>query len=117
VVRWPKTPPRSPSPTRGRSALPLRTASWEDAYPVRLDSGELATLRASSQAASARLTDNALAPLAVSTGKVTGATVDQHANCARRQHHTDPHVTGQCVLTLAEDEASALRNVLTEWLG
>lgn len=69
MVRWPKTPHRSPSPTRGRCALPLRTASWEDACPVRLDSGELATL----QAASARLTDNALAHLAVSTGKATGA--------------------------------------------
>jgi hypothetical protein len=43
--------------------------------------------------------------------------VGQHANCARRQHQTDPHVTGQCVLTLAEDEASALRNMLTQWLG
>jgi hypothetical protein len=29
----------------------------------------------------------------------------------------DPHVTGQCVLTLAEDEAIALRDALTEWLG
>jgi hypothetical protein len=29
----------------------------------------------------------------------------------------DPHVTGQCVLTLAEDEAIALRDTLTEWLG
>jgi hypothetical protein len=29
----------------------------------------------------------------------------------------DPHVTGQCVLTLVEDEAIALRDVLTEWLG
>jgi hypothetical protein len=29
----------------------------------------------------------------------------------------DPHVTGQCVLTLAEDEAIALRDVLTDWLG
>jgi hypothetical protein len=29
----------------------------------------------------------------------------------------DPHVTGQCVLTLAEDEAVALRNALTRWLG
>jgi hypothetical protein len=29
----------------------------------------------------------------------------------------DPHVTGQCVLTLAEDEAIALRDVLTKWLG
>jgi hypothetical protein len=29
----------------------------------------------------------------------------------------DPHVTGACVLTLAEDEAIALRDGLTEWLG
>jgi hypothetical protein len=29
----------------------------------------------------------------------------------------DPHVTGSCVLTLAEDEALALRDVLTQWLG
>ena len=29
----------------------------------------------------------------------------------------DPHVTGACVLTLAEDEAVALRDVLTRWLG
>jgi hypothetical protein len=29
----------------------------------------------------------------------------------------DPHVTGSCVLVLAEDEAVALRDVLTDWLG
>jgi hypothetical protein len=29
----------------------------------------------------------------------------------------DPHVTGQCVLTLDEDGACALREVLIEWLG
>ena len=29
----------------------------------------------------------------------------------------DPHVTGSCVLTLAEDEAIALRDALTQWLG
>jgi len=29
----------------------------------------------------------------------------------------NPHVTGQCVLTLAEDEAIVLRDALTEWLG
>jgi hypothetical protein len=29
----------------------------------------------------------------------------------------DPHATGQCVLTLAEDEAIALRDALTQWLG
>jgi hypothetical protein len=29
----------------------------------------------------------------------------------------DPHVTGSCVLTLVEDEAVALRDALTQWLG
>ncbi len=29
----------------------------------------------------------------------------------------DPHVDGSCVLTLAEDEAIALRDALTRWLG
>jgi hypothetical protein len=29
----------------------------------------------------------------------------------------DPHVTGACVLTLSEDEAVTLRDVLTRWLG
>lgn len=29
----------------------------------------------------------------------------------------DPHVTGQCVLTLAEDAATELRDALTEFLG
>jgi hypothetical protein len=29
----------------------------------------------------------------------------------------DPHVTGACVLTLAEDEAVALRDALSRWLG
>jgi hypothetical protein len=29
----------------------------------------------------------------------------------------DPHVDGSCLLTLAEDEACALRDALTEWLG
>lgn len=29
----------------------------------------------------------------------------------------DPHVTGACVLTLAEGEAVALRDALTRWLG
>jgi hypothetical protein len=28
----------------------------------------------------------------------------------------NPHVDGSCLLTLAEDEACALRDVLTEWL-
>lgn len=29
----------------------------------------------------------------------------------------DPHATGACVLTLAEDQAVALRDALTRWLG
>ncbi|HEX4099427.1 MAG TPA: hypothetical protein VHY21_02630 [Pseudonocardiaceae bacterium] len=29
----------------------------------------------------------------------------------------DPHVTAQCVLTLAEDAATELRDALTEFLG
>lgn len=29
----------------------------------------------------------------------------------------DPHVTGQCLLTLAEDQAIVLRDTLTEFLG
>jgi hypothetical protein len=29
----------------------------------------------------------------------------------------DPHVTGACVLMLAADEAIALRDALTQWLG
>jgi hypothetical protein len=29
----------------------------------------------------------------------------------------DPHVDGSCVLSLAEDEAIALRDALTRWLG
>ncbi|MGH3771864.1 MAG: hypothetical protein ACRDRW_10770 [Pseudonocardiaceae bacterium] len=29
----------------------------------------------------------------------------------------DPHVNGFCALTLAEDEAIALRDALSEWLG
>ncbi len=29
----------------------------------------------------------------------------------------NPHVDGSCLLTLDEDEACALRDVLTEWLG
>ncbi len=29
----------------------------------------------------------------------------------------DPHVDGGCLLTLTEDQACALRDVLTEWLG
>jgi hypothetical protein len=29
----------------------------------------------------------------------------------------DPHVTGACVITLEEEGAKTLRNLLTEWLG
>ena len=29
----------------------------------------------------------------------------------------DPHVTGECVITLQEQSAKALRDILTEWLG
>jgi hypothetical protein len=29
----------------------------------------------------------------------------------------DPHVTGECVITLDEEGAKTLRNLLTEWLG
>jgi hypothetical protein len=29
----------------------------------------------------------------------------------------DAHVDGSCLLTLSEDEACTLRDVLTEWLG
>lgn len=29
----------------------------------------------------------------------------------------DPHVTGECVITLQEQSAKTLRDILTEWLG
>ena len=29
----------------------------------------------------------------------------------------DPHVTGECLITLKEESAKALRDILTEWLG
>ncbi|MGB6162238.1 MAG: hypothetical protein WCF33_23190 [Pseudonocardiaceae bacterium] len=29
----------------------------------------------------------------------------------------DPHVKGECVITLREQSAKALRDILTEWLG
>lgn len=29
----------------------------------------------------------------------------------------DPHVTGECLITLEEKSAKALRDILTEWLG
>ena len=63
------------SHARSLRALPLhalRTSSWVDQWPVRLDAGELAallrTLRASSEAASARIADNAIAHATESTG-------------------------------------------------
>lgn len=33
------------------------------------------------------------------------------------QIELDPHADGSCVLTLAEDAATQLRDALTEWLG
>jgi hypothetical protein len=33
------------------------------------------------------------------------------------QIELNPHVDGSCLLTLSEDEACALRDALTEWLG
>jgi hypothetical protein len=29
----------------------------------------------------------------------------------------DPHVTGECVISLDEDGAKTLRDLLTQWLG
>jgi hypothetical protein len=29
----------------------------------------------------------------------------------------DPHVTGECLITLNENSAKELHNILTEWLG
>jgi hypothetical protein len=59
--------------------------------------------------------------------RVIPATCSTHGGCigftnlvATKRDGTivlDPHVTGQCVLTLAEDGAIALRDALTEWLG
>jgi hypothetical protein len=59
--------------------------------------------------------------------RVLHATCSKHGACigftnvavSKRdgQIVVDPHVTGQCVLTLAEDEAVALRDALSEWLG
>ena len=69
------SPALSISHARSLRALPLhllRTSSWADQWPVRLDSQEFATLlsalRANSAAASARLVDKALAYIAASTG-------------------------------------------------
>jgi pyoverdine/dityrosine biosynthesis protein len=82
------TTPGTLSHARSLRALPLpllRTTSWTDQCPVRLDTSELATLlhalQTSSQAASARLTDNALAHLADSAPKATATTASQHADC------------------------------------
>lgn len=67
------------SHARSLRALPLhllRTSSWVDQWPVRLDAAELAallsTLRAGSAAASARLADNAIAHATASTGGIHG---------------------------------------------
>ncbi len=63
------------SHARSLRALPLdllRTSSWVDPWPVRLDRGEVAALlgalRDNSEAASARLADNAIAHLVTVTG-------------------------------------------------
>ncbi|MBV9060996.1 MAG: L-tyrosine/L-tryptophan isonitrile synthase family protein [Pseudonocardiales bacterium] len=68
-------PSLSISHARSLRSLPLhlmRTSSWTDHWPVRLDGEELEllldTLRANSAAASARLTEKALAYMAASTG-------------------------------------------------
>lgn len=73
---------------RSLRALPLsllRTTSGTDQRRIRLDTSELATLlhalQTSSQAASARLTDNALDHLADSAPKATGSPASQHADC------------------------------------
>jgi hypothetical protein len=29
----------------------------------------------------------------------------------------DPHVTGECLITIDEESAKMLRDILTEWLG
>ncbi|MGH8919296.1 MAG: L-tyrosine/L-tryptophan isonitrile synthase family protein, partial [Actinomycetes bacterium] len=63
------------SHARSLRALPLnllRTSSWVDPWPVRLDRGEVAALlgalRENSEAAAARLADNAMAHLVAATG-------------------------------------------------
>ncbi len=67
------------SHARSLRALPLhllRTSSWVDQWPVRLDANELATLlttlRAGSDAASARLAENAIGYATGSTGGLGG---------------------------------------------
>ena len=85
---WP-TPIASPalsiSHARSLRGLPLhllRTSSWVDQWPVRLEARELGTLlgalRANSETASARLADNAIAHLAASTDSATGRRPPQH---------------------------------------
>jgi Pyoverdine/dityrosine biosynthesis protein len=81
--------PSSPSAltishARSLRALPLhqlRTSSWVDPWPIRLDSRELgmllSSLCASSKAASARLVENALQHLAVTGGQGGAARYDQ----------------------------------------
>lgn len=67
------------SHARSLRALPLhllRTSSWADQWPVRLDADELAallsTLRAGSDAASARLAENAIGYATAWTGGTAG---------------------------------------------
>jgi hypothetical protein len=67
------------SHARSLRALPLhllRTSSWTNQWPVRLDANELATLlstlRAGSDAASARLAENAIGYATGSTGGLAG---------------------------------------------
>ncbi|MGH3673050.1 MAG: hypothetical protein ACRDSH_20880, partial [Pseudonocardiaceae bacterium] len=71
-----KGPALSISHARSLRALPLhllRTSTWTDQLPVRLDTKELGTLlgtlRASSESAAVRLVDNAMAYLAAVTGR------------------------------------------------
>ena len=80
------TPSVAISHARSLRALPLpllRTTSWTDQCPIRLDTSELATLlhalQTSSQAASARLAHNALAH--VTNSQTMGTTANQHADC------------------------------------
>lgn len=68
------------SHARSLRALPLhllRTSNWVEQWPVRLDTRELGTLvsalRTSSEVASARLADNAMAYLVASGHATTGA--------------------------------------------
>jgi Pyoverdine/dityrosine biosynthesis protein len=74
------TPLLNISHARSLRALPLhrlRTSSWTDQWPVRLDGRELemllSSLLASSEAAAARLVENALGYLAALTGDTRGA--------------------------------------------